>query len=1221
MANIISNSSLWSSSSSSSAPHPIELSSKAAGKEEAVSSSQKRGEALAFGEYTFSEIEALTDDAVRVIVQDVTNNGEDLDKLLRMMHLNSRLRGFVVEIAVRKWDYLLEGKEPEEAWDSLLQYANSERKDLGKLLCIMVNADRNWSNLIEGILKTQWEKLLGGMTKDELKKIVAGIPEDSSYFSRFVSLRSRLAEDGCPLEDFPGQPIGFSTEAWVYNKYQDGMDIALGIVWKYILSDKFFDLWNKPVPNARSGDIRRFLSEISEEDLKQVKMGGGSNERIKGGTIEIRGLGDKFFFPARANPNAGKPVYFTVLPPEMRRFTQLVEHFRVIQNPYLRSLPAAIGSFSQLRTLDLSRNQLSDLPKKIGELRELTDLDLSGNKFERFPRAICELGRLTRLNLSDNQLRCLPPEISRLVRLTLLYIAGNSFESLPQEIGSLPSLIRVFHSFPRVSFPSASSSSEEEPQSIFSEEHKEELDVPMEEEKSVDLVLSTYATTIDSLSDDALYIIFSYATNDGKDLDAVLQMMDVNKRFRSLAGKIVLKKWDSLLEGKTPDEAWPIILQHARKEQKDLGKLLCVMVNADWRLRDLIEQIMEKQWKKMVPGIQKEELKKFVAGMAEDPSYFRRFVNLRRHLAEDGCPLESSEVGFTTEALDLDLLQDRIDISLRILWKSLREILVEEGVVSKESIPGPEARSRYIREWLNNPQNMQIITDKLDNLEFFGFFHWNHLSLTVGPNSNAVAHFASFPREMCGLAQLRKLKLTRGEHLVSLPPQIGNLLGLRDLNLSDNCLGKVPREIGNLISLTRLDLSGNRLKALPPTIGQLGLLEQLDVSSNAIGSLPSEITDLVKLKDLKLRKNQLKALPPTIGKLNLLEQLDVSSNAIGILPLGIADLVELKSLKLQENYLVELPQDIGRLIHLTKLDFSKNRLQNIPPSIGDLHDLKHLQLSRNALSDIPASIGNLIHLTELDLSVNRLQNIPASIGNLSQLEMLDVSSNKLTCLPFTISDLSQLKTIRLYGNPLIFMLDSQFEANIFDDFEGYDFEDPLADRNPPVLEVKERLKHSSTYRGRSPLTSLCRAIHYAEGDDVLEKAFRALPLDMQSQIQEKIPSSEAGAGLFADRAVFVQAVISALKKQWRSFSSEQRKQIYVNFMRSTKWAEKLEEIDAKNQNLGRLYAKNPGRVDKEKMLARAAKKMIVHMMHLIFEMESYVNSMNTSSSSSHAPAD
>ncbi|MCX6377360.1 MAG: leucine-rich repeat domain-containing protein, partial [Armatimonadetes bacterium] len=116
--------------------------------------------------------------------------------------------------------------------------------------------------------------------------------------------------------------------------------------------------------------------------------------------------------------------------------------------------------------------------------------------------------------------------------------------------------------------------------------------------------------------------------------------------------------------------------------------------------------------------------------------------------------------------------------------------------------------------------------------------------------------------------------------LTSLPPEIGLLTSMTELQLSRNRLTSLPPEIGLLTSLRELHLSGNRFTSLPPEIGRLTSLTGLDLSKNRLTSLPPETGQLTGLSDLKLYSNQLTSLPPEIGRLTNLRRLYLSRNPL-----------------------------------------------------------------------------------------------------------------------------------------------------------------------------------------------------------------------------------------------------------------------------------------------------------------------------------------------------
>jgi len=139
------------------------------------------------------------------------------------------------------------------------------------------------------------------------------------------------------------------------------------------------------------------------------------------------------------------------------------------------------------------------------------------------------------------------------------------------------------------------------------------------------------------------------------------------------------------------------------------------------------------------------------------------------------------------------------------------------------------------------------------------------------------------PSNINELTNLVQLNVSGNPDLISVPKEIGDLITMTDLYLTNNGLVSVPKEIGNLSNLKTLALYGNNLTGIPVEIGNLINLEILYMANNPLTSVPEEIGDLSKLERIYFYETNIIKLPFAFENLSSISYL----NEFGKLDWGV----------------------------------------------------------------------------------------------------------------------------------------------------------------------------------------------------------------------------------------------------------------------------------------------------------------------------------------------
>ena len=280
----------------------------------------------------------------------------------------------------------------------------------------------------------------------------------------------------------------------------------------------------------------------------------------------------------------------------------------------------------------------------------------------------------------------------------------------------------------------------------------------------------------------------------------------------------------------------------------------------------------------------------------------------------------------------------------------------------------------------------------------------------------------------------RVVKLTLQLNGKEIPPELGNLVNLRELYISDT-RGEIPPELGKLSNLEYLDLSNNWLSGeIPP---ELGNLVNLTVNFRGTALCKSSAEAVVGYANLC---HERELLLPVLDK-NVYEGplmlRDIGSwrwtgssrwpRRDGNRGLGVGTNSEGHVTGLSIRYgrgHGEIPPELGSLVNLTTLTVHSVNGE-IPPELGNLVNLTYLELNfensrANLTGEIPPELGNLVNLTTLSLRSNRLSGgLPPELGNLVNLTTLNLGDNWLTGeIPAELGSLVNLTSLSLHENQL-----------------------------------------------------------------------------------------------------------------------------------------------------------------------------------------------------------
>lgn len=231
--------------------------------------------------------------------------------------------------------------------------------------------------------------------------------------------------------------------------------------------------------------------------------------------------------------------------------------------------------------------------------------------------------------------------------------------------------------------------------------------------------------------------------------------------------------------------------------------------------------------------------------------------------------------------------------------------------------------------------------------------------------------------------------------------------------------------------ITALYLDSLQLSVVPPSIGRLDKLAELNLAHNNLTTLPDSLVACSSLSKLWLGYNSFADFPAALWQCTSLRWLEIGHNYIDdSIPATIANLTELDTVYFSYNYIYGISDSIGALKNLTSLNLDYNALGTLPDAITRLGKLRKLMLMQCALSALPDSMQRLSQLVELDVSFNQLTHLPQSLGLIATLSLVDLEFNSLASLPFRGEQIEGFTIFKLRENRLCTLEPAQTEALI-----------------------------------------------------------------------------------------------------------------------------------------------------------------------------------------------
>jgi len=209
-------------------------------------------------------------------------------------------------------------------------------------------------------------------------------------------------------------------------------------------NDKKNFLKKKGLTEDQITEAFKLAKESKEKELEEKKKEEAAKKTEVQSEPESKESIEELIEKAKAsNTLFLKKLPLTKIPDEVFQLTNL--QVLVINGLRLEKIPAEIGKLTNLTTFHAVDCRLYDnqLAPELFTLNKLEELNLSKNKLTNVSN-VTKLGNLKTLDLSENEILKVPGDIDNLTHLDTLNLRNNNISIIPESIGKMKALKKLY---------------------------------------------------------------------------------------------------------------------------------------------------------------------------------------------------------------------------------------------------------------------------------------------------------------------------------------------------------------------------------------------------------------------------------------------------------------------------------------------------------------------------------------------------------------------------------------------------------------------------------------------------------------------------------------------------------------------------------------------------------------------------------------------------------